>query len=540
MLLRTLKNLFYTFLIPLCFLTSCSSNTSKTSQNATLRINLCDDPLSWDPRCVRLIKDVTLLSHLFEGITRRSKSDIIENGLAEKIVLSEDKKTYTIHLKEVFWSNGDPLLAQDFKSSWLQVLQPHFPSFHAHFMDLIKNGKKIKQQVLSEEEFGVKILSDTIFSIELERPYPYFTELLSLPVFFPVHKSFRKAFEENNNPFPLISNGAFKLAQWKPQFNIKLAKNPYYWEHSKVSLKHIDISIIDDSYTELHLFEKKYLDWVGQPWSSSILSEARPTLISSNQLDSYDVAGTFFLLFNVDTFPLDNTKLRQALSLALDKASIVKYILKGGQIAADSILPKSLSSSSRNLLKKQENLLSANRLFEEALGELNVTREDFPKITLIYPSSIPRCTAIVQEIQQQWKNHLNFSIHLQGYEYRFFLEKRNQGAYQISTANWIADYNDPLSFLQTLSNNVLNQKFIHWKNQEFSELINKANEEMDDKKRNQLIQKAEEVLLNEIPILPLYHHSFDYALSENITGVVFHSSGVVNLNYVNFNKNNSS
>lgn len=536
MFLRILKKrLFYLILI--CFLTSCSSNTSKISQKATLRINLCDDPLSWDPRCVRLIKDVTLLSHLFEGITRRSKSDIIENGLAEKIVLSEDKKTYTIYLKEVFWSNGEPLTAQDFKSSWLQVLQPHFPSYYAHFMNIIKNGKKIKQQVLLEEDFGIKILSDKVFSVELEKPYPYFTELLSLPVFFPVHKSFREAFEEKNNSFPLISNGAFKLVHWKPQFNIKLEKNPYYWENAEITLKHIDISIIDDSSTELHLFEKKYLDWLGQPWSSSILPEARPILISNNQLNSYDVAGTFCLLINVETFPLDNTKLRQALSLALNKESIIKYILKGGQIAAASILPNSLSSLSQDLLNKQGNLLFASRLFEEALVELNLTREDFPKITLIYPSSIPRCSAIVQEIQQQWKNNLNFSIHLQGYEYRFFLEKRNQGAYQISTANWVADYSDPLSLLQILSNNILNQKSIHWKNQKFSELVNKANEEIDDKKRNQLIQIAEEFLLNELPILPLYHHSFDYALSENITGVVFHSSGVVNLKYINFIKN---
>ncbi len=530
------KNVIYITLIVACFLTSCSSQKSSFSDKnkSTLRINLCDDPLSWDPRCVRLIKDISLISHLFEGLTRRNKIDKIENGLAEKITLSEDKKIYTIYLKKAFWSNGETITANDFKASWLQVLKPDFPSFYAHFMDIIKNGKNIRLQKMGEDNFGVKILSDQIFTIELEKPYPYFKELLSLPIFFPVHESLRKSTEENKTIFPLVSNGAFKLIYWQPKFNIKLEKNSCYWESSEINLKFIDMSIISDNATEVLLFKKKCLDWLGQPWSSNVLSEARDKLSSENLLKSYDVAGTFWLLINTNIPPLNNTKLRQALSLSLNRESIVKYILKGNQSKTISVLPKSLSSLPENFLNTQVNLVLAKKLFEEALEELNLTVEKIPQITLIYPSSNSRCAAIAQEIQYQWKKHLNLFINLQGFEYRFFLEKRNQGDYQISTADWIADFVDPLSFLQILSDNS-QQKYSQWKNNEFSSLINEAEKEMNDEKRHQLIQKAEKILLKELPVLPLYHYSFDYALPENVKGVIFYSSGAVNLNYVTIN-----
>lgn len=529
------KHLVYVILVITCFLTSCSPKKPISFHKPTLRLNLYDDPLSWDPRCVRLLKDITLLSHLFEGITRHSKNDTIENGVAEKIILSEDKKTYLIYLKEAFWSNGDPVTAQDFKSSWVQILQPNFPAFYSHFLDVIKNGKEIKQQLLPEEEFGVKVLSDKVFSIELAKPYPYFTELLSLPIFFPVHESLRKSIDEQQIVFPLVSNGAFKLVHWQPKFNIKFEKNPYYWENSEINLQCIDMSVIADVSTEVLLFEKQHIDWLGQPWAPNILPEARDKLIAENKLSSYEVAGTCWLLINTESFPLNNVKLRQALSLALNKESIIKYILKGNQTSATSALPKSLSSLPKYLLDTQANISLAKKLFDEALLELNLTTDSFPQITLIYPSSNTRRATMVQEIQQQWKKHLNLSINLQGYEYRFFLEKRNQGTYQIATADWIADYADPLAFLQILAN-TSQQKYTLWTNPTFSQLIIEAKEEVDHEKRMQKMQTAEKILLNELPVLPLYHYSFDYALSKNIKDVVFYPSGVVNLNYVKIEK----
>ena len=529
------RNVIYALLIIGCFLTSCSSkNLSSCKNKSVLRINLCDDPLSWDPRSVRLVKDVTLISHLFEGLTRRDEVGNIENGIAEEICISEDKKTYKIYLKKAFWSNGEVITAYDFKASWLQVLQSNFSSFYSHFMDIIKNGRNIRLQKMEEGNFGVKVLSNRVLLVELERPYPYFKELLSLPVFFPVHESLRNSVQEDKIVFPLISNGAFRLVHWQPRFNIKLEKNPYYWETSKVNLKYIDMSIIADSATEVLLFEKKNLDWLGQPWSSSILSEAREKL--TNQIKSYNVLGTFGLLVNVETFPLNNVKLRKALSLALNKESIIKYLLKGNQFIASTFLPKPLSYLSEDFLDTQFNIVIARKLFEEALKELGLTKDDLSQITLIYPSSNPRCSAIAQEIQQQWKKHLNFLINLKGFEYRYFLEKRNQGAYHISTANWNAEYTDPLALLQILSDDTFIQRYTKWKNEEFLKLIDDAKKEVDDKKRHKLIKQAEKILYEELPILPLYHSSFDYALSEDIKGAIFYSSGVVNLNYITFRK----
>lgn len=514
---------FLLFQLLLLSLMCLGCEQKNTANFKTLRLNLSDDPVSWDPRVVRSLKDLTVVKQLFEGLTRISPEGKPEPAIASSIHVSEDLLTYTFFLKDACWSNGDPVKAEDFVSSWQAVCTPAFASDYSYMLYPIKNAKKAREGTIEVCEIGASAIDSKTLVVTLEAPTPYFLELTAFPTYFPVHPL--GLFDSEKK---LICNGPFMLASWKPCQEIFFRKNNAYWDKENVKLEGLSFSVLSDATTEAHLFEKHALDWLGQPVSGSLASEVLNRMKEENKISSYPIAGTRWFTFNTKKSPFHLSKLRKSLTVAINRGEIISYILQGNQEAATGPLPSSMALKTSPYFKDGDSE-TALSLFEEILSENGWTRETFPKIVVNYPSS-ERNSKVMQLVQQQWKTALGLDIELTAMEYQLFRRNLRLGDFQIALGEWIADFNDPLAFLELFKylnddklGNGMNDT--GWANEEFAELLNQALTEKDPGRRSSLLFTAEKILMDEMPICPLYHYAFDYVKNPNVEGVVLSPLG---------------
>lgn len=449
----------------------CTKNSSRSSQ--TLTLALSDEPASLDPRSCQLLRDIVLVQHLYEGLTRQDGSGTPQLALAEKIESSPDRLHHTIYLRESYWSNGARLKAEDFIYAW--------------------QSQRLSPCPLTNAEISSP--AENIINIELRSPLPQLLQILALPSNFPICKEADLKKEKT-----IVSNGPFKMKYWKSTEELALEKNPLYWDAEHVYLEEIVLPIIQDPSTEFYLFEKGNLDWLGQPLSHPITKEIAPHLKEEGLLSSYPVAGTFFLRCNTQKEPFDNPELRKAFAYAIPRQKIISHILQGNQQVATKLVPQSENGGYFS-----ENSELAKQIFQNYLKE---SGKKFPTLVFSYPSS-DRNSKIAQFIKDVWEKTFGISLILDVSEKKYFREKVAAGSYQIATGDWIADFDQPQAFLDLFKeDDWVNQT--HWHNSEYSTLLKEALLENEGELRDGYYQKAEAILMEEMPIIPIYHYCFDY------------------------------
>lgn len=519
-------------LLALLTFTSCGDNQSTSHQ--TLRLNLADDPVSLDPRVVRSLKDLTVVKQLFDGLMRVDANREPQFAIAKEAEVSEDLLTYTFHLRDAYWTNGEPVTAHDFVYAWKTVLDPNFRTDYSYMLYPIKNAKPAREGKCPTDAIGVKATDDKTLIVQLEVPTPYFLELTAFPAYFPVNQKLDQQLGTWAQPPAkrFVSNGPFKVKRWAPQSEIELVKNPHYWDAQNVRLNGLSFTVITDNNTESHLFEKNELDWLGQPTSHNIATDLIARMKEKNMLESFTVAGTFWFKFNTEKSPFDQPKIRRAFSYAIDRGQIIEHILQGNQAPATGPLPPSMQVQNTPYFKDGDTML-AKQLFEEALAENGWTSDTFPKIVLNYPPS-ERNTKIVQLVQQQWKAAFNIEIHLEGMENQLYRRNVRQGVYQVGTGDWIADFNDPLAFLELFKyrnrdGNGMNDT--GWFQEAFFELLDRSLTERNPAKRREILAQAEKILVDEMPIAPVYHYAFDYVKKSHVKDVVLSPLGTADFKF---------
>ncbi len=501
-------------------LASCQSKPIESKQ--VLHLNISEDAASLDPRVVRSIKDLTIVRQLFEGLTRVDENHVPKLALADSYTLSDDRLTYTFHLREHHWTNGDLITADDFVYSWKRTLDPSFATEYAHMLFPIKNAEHAHTNSCSLDEVGVVALDARSLQVSLEKPTPYFLELVAFPTFYPVNRNVDQNFPLWVNPpgRHFVSCGPFSLEKWTPDQEIVLKKNETYWDASSVFLNKIVFSMIADSNTESLLFSRGELDWLGQPLSNTISSELLGKLKAENRLESYPIAGTFWFKCNVNQEPFNNQKIRKAFAAAISRRDIITHILQGHQSVATSLLPPTLALNKIPLLVDGDQQ-GALQLFEEGMQDMGWTRATFPPVTFTYHQS-ERNAKIVQCVQQQWQELFHIPVNLKALEHHLFKQECTTSNYQIATGEWIADYHDPLSFLEIfLPNSSMN--VTGWYNADFVNLVTHSN--LESETRLESLRQAEAILLEEMPVIPLYHHSFDYVKKSGVEGVILSPLG---------------
>jgi oligopeptide transport system substrate-binding protein len=523
--MRILLGFFAIF--PLFFF-SCSSVSQNEKKVQKLSINLGDEPQTLDPRKVRETKGITLARMLFEGLTRIGKDEKPELALAKAIDISQDLKTYLFHLKDSNWTNGQKVTAEDFVYAWKKMLDPNFPADNAFQLYVIKNGKAAKQGLVSLDQVGVQAVDSQTLKVELEQPTPYFMELLACPCFFPVCKTVDEVaphWAEKVNSY--VSNGPFCLADWKHQDAITVKKNPEYWDKQAVSLDEIELVMVKEE-TELKMFEKKELTWAGSPLST-LPVDALNELKKGNLLHTKPLLGTYFLRANVERPPFDHPRIRFAFALAIDRKAIVDHVTQGNQIPATGIVPVSMQLQQEPYFKDGD-AESAATLFETTLKELGFKRETLPEISLTYAMN-ERNHLIAQALQQQWFKILGVKVKLEAIERKVYFDRLSKKDYQLSSGSWIADFNDPINFLETFKYKTASTNNTQWEDTHFAQLLEKSKVLQDARERREVLRESEQVLMNAMPAIPIFHYTMLYLKDKKLKDVVVTSMGNIDFKW---------
>ncbi|MES2199690.1 MAG: peptide ABC transporter substrate-binding protein [Chlamydiota bacterium] len=511
-----MRLLSYLFIFLLSFTFSCGSKPKVDSKKATVRINIVDDPKTLDPRKSRSSGERNLMGMLFEGLTRVGKEEKTELALAQDVNVSEDGLSYTFTLKEAYWSNGDKILAGDFIYAWKTALSPDFLSENAYQLFCIKNAKEVKEGKKSSSDLGIYEIDEKTLQINLQNPVPYFFEILSFPIFFPVNQKI------DNTPSECISSGPFKLKEWRHNDFIEIVKNENYFDAKEVRLSSIYMTMVEQE-TELQMFENKELDWAGSPISTLSLDRIKE-LKEKKLLGSAPMSGTRFFRMNIEKEPFHNVNIRKAFALAINRQAIVEHILQGHQKVALQFFPESI-----NTYFQDADIKMAKVFWQKGLEELGLLQEMFPKITLLCASAHQNLI-VAQAVQQDWKQTLGIDVAVEANEIKVYFSRVGNQDYQISLGSWVADYADPESFLEIFKYKKESGNNTGWENEQYSSLLNNAKKLKGEARKVELLQ-CESILMQDLPLIPLYHLRNHYLQNSSLKGVILSSIGTLDFKW---------
>ncbi|WP_240666722.1 peptide ABC transporter substrate-binding protein [Longirhabdus pacifica] len=508
---------------------------SDLAEDQTLRLNLGEEPPTLDPALATDNSSGSVISNVLEGLTVLDKDGEPQNAMASDIQISDDKKTYTFTIREgATWTNGDPVTANDFAYAWKRVLDPSFPSDYASQLYPILNAQAVKAGEMSIDELGITVIDESTLEVKLENPTAYFLELTAFYTFLPVNE---KAVSENGDVWAnwtddegqfYVTNGPFKVASWDHQNKIILEKNDTYWDADSVKLQTVEMLMIADENTELTMFETGQLDWAGAPYSA-IPTDVLPFKRDEGVLNTIPQVGIYWYKFNTSQPPFDNAKMRKAFAYTINRQMIVDNVSQGLQTPALGVLPETMELKAGGYFKDND-IETAKTLFNEALAEMNITADELPPITLSYNTSEGH-KKIAEAIQDQWKQALGVDVSLQNTEWKVYLEDINNGNFQVARLGWIGDFNDPVTFLD-LYKELGGNNDTRWYNEEYTTALANAAEEPDEAKRNEFLMQAEQILMDEMPIAPIYFSTQNWLQQPTVKGASLSALGSLKLKNV--------
>lgn len=498
-----------------------SAPASKGAKKDMMVANISSEPKTIDPALNTATDGSTIIYNVFEGLVRIGNNDKPEPGLAKSWDVKDNGKKYIFHLRDgLKWTDNSPITAEDFKYGILRVLNPSVGSPYAYHAYCIKNGKAYNTKKAKAEDVGVKVIDEKTLEIDLEYNVPYFLDILSWHLLLPLKKDMVEKNPNSwaNDPSTIVSNGPFKIAKWKHNDNMIFEKNPNYWDASNVKLEKLKLTMINNNNTALTAYKTGDIDLI-----TSIPAAQLPTLLSSGEAKSNQQVGPYFYCLNTTKKPLDDARVRKALSLAIDREALVKTVLRGGEKPAVGFIPyglpdgkegKDFRANGKNFIDAKANIEQAKKLLEEAGFK---DGKGFPEVTFVYNTD-ENHKAVAEAIQAMWKNNLGVNIKLANQEWKVFLSTREQGDFQMARHGYLADFYDAGSLFDLWVKGSPNND-AKYSNSKYDELVTQAAREQNPTKRSQLYHNAEEILMNDMPVIPLYYYTQNYMLKSNIKGM---------------------
>lgn len=513
-------------------ISACSNDSSKqkeVSKKQVLNVTISEEIPSLDTAKSMNGTSAHVMQNIFEGLYVLDEKDNPVSGAAQFFEKSADGKTYTFHLrKDAKWSNGDAVTAHDFIYSWQRTVNPQTASQYAYMLFYIKNAEAINKGVLAVDQLGVKAIDDVTLEIQLEKPVPYFLNLLTLPVYLPQHKSF---VEEKGNkyglePEDMIYNGPFVLSEWKHEQEFKLKRNDTYWDKNNVKLEEINFHIVKEIATSVNLYETGSID--RSPINSSFVDKYK----GNSDFHTTKDPAIAMLRFNQKNSALANTKLRQSIAMALNKEAVVNHFLNNGATAALGLVPEGYKNEKDGKDFRKENgdlavynVEKAKTLWEDAKKELGVEQITLEFLTFEQDQAKQTAEYIKGELE---KNLQGLTIEIKPQPFKQKLQLEQNGQYDMSMVVWGPDYKDPISYLELFTTDNPNNK-MNYSNKQYDELINSTKNDLvlEEKKRWKAMQEAEKILLQDAAIAPLYHTGSAYLQKEYVKGIEKHQFGGV-------------
>jgi oligopeptide transport system substrate-binding protein len=506
------------------FLGACKS-ASQSVGGSHFRVNLGTEPPSLDWSLATDHVSFNVIANLMVGLTEFDKDLKPVPVIAKSWEFLEGGKKIVFHLRDdVQWTDGKKVRAQEFEYSWKRLLNPKTASQYAYILFDIANAQEYSEgKIKDSSAVGVRAEDDQTLVVTLRHPASYFLAITTFEVTYPQRQDVIEKFDTRwTEPGNLVTNGPFRLASWKHDNEIELQANANYFR-GKPSIERVTMYMVNEKTTAVTLFEQGNLDFMDD---HSIPPLDKPRLAKMPGYKLVPQLRGEYYSFAVDRKPFDNSKLRKAFALAIDREVFPK-ILQGGQTPATSWIPPGMLAHNPEIGLKF-NPAEARRLLNEA-GYPN--GKGLPSIVLGYNTDEEK-KLIAEAIQSMWQKHLGVVVRIENQEWKVFLKKLQNDPFPVFRAGWGADYPDPDNFMKLFTSNSGNNHG-RWKNSRYDELLEIAARELDPKKRGKIYDDAQKLLTEiDVAIVPLYWKAESTILSPKFTGLEYNSMARMDLRNV--------
>lgn len=515
-----------------------TEGTEGSTEGGTKELNVVvtSEPPSMHPQLATDSTSSAILKQLYEGLTTYKDGEVIA-GAAEDWEISEDGLVYTFKLRDAKWSNGDAVTAEDFEYAWKFALNPENASEYASILYPIKGAESYNLGEGTAEEVGIKVVDEKTLEVTLENPTPYFLELTAFKTYFPIHKATAEAndtwYAEAGDAF--ITNGPFTLTDWQHSGSMTLEKNANYWDAANVALSKVNVGMVESEATAATMFDAGEIDFLGAPFQTVAL-DVIDRYKEEGILEIADYSAIYMYKFNTTDEIMSNANIRKALTLAIDRQGLVENVTKGEQTPALAMVPKAVNGFEEDAgYFKDNDIEEAKKALDAGLKELGLSDPSELNLKLSYNTSEAHA-AIAQFIQEGWRTNLGIEVTLDNSEWQVFLDKLSNLDYQIGRLGWIADYNDAYTFLEMYNSAENGNNDTGWENAEYTELLHQSNAEEDAEKRLALLKQAEEIIMSEYPVAPIYFYTNLSVKKDYVENMELDQLGNVYLKYVDIKK----
>lgn len=495
-------------------------NLSKENDVITLDSTLATDGMSFE-----------VINMMIEGLETTDENGDIVPALAESYDVSEDGLTYTFHLRDASWSNGEPVTAADFEYAWKDTASDPTSDYAYIFGPdgaCIKGASEVMGNPENKDALGVKAEDEKTFVVELERRTPYFVSLTTFPPFYPVNEKFA---EEQGDQYGLSADnllacGPFQLVDWTKGNSLKLEKNDSYWGKDDVALDEINIAIVPEPSSAALAFENGSTDYARL--NSSLVDKYKDNEAYKSVLGSF----LWYLQYNFDNPDLQNENLRKALAYAVDRDDLTQNVLKDGSIAAEGFVTRQLSNGPDGkdyretadgyfLERGEDSDKIAQEAFEQAKKELG---KDEITLRFLFEPSDPSKSA-AEFMQSEFAKLDGLNIEMVSQEKNVRLKSQQNGDFDLVLTRWGPDYADPTTYLNVLLPGG-SFNFGKYDSQAYKEALDEAANASSDEARWQALQKAEKIAMDDIAVAPIFQTGASDLLNPKVKHLVDNPVGV--------------
>ncbi len=520
----TMKRFFLVLGLLSMFLISCGKGGDLSK---TLIMNLKEEGKSYDPQLANDSTGEFVDSLIGESLTRPGEDGKPVPGVAEKWDVSDDGLVWTFNLrKNAKWSNGDPITANDFKAGWLRGLDPATASEYAKMLYPIKNAEEYNSGKAKAEDVGIEVKDDYTLIVTLKAPLTYFPSMVQVQTYLPLNKKFYDTVKEKyvTSPETTISSGPYILKKWTRNSSIIFEKNPNYWNKDAVKLERVEVKFIKDADPSLNAFKNGEIDM------TNITTEQAKEFKNSDEAMITKDGSVWYMTYNMKNKVLSNKKIRQALSLSINKEEMVQKVLDNRGKAAYTYtvkdsgiigVDKDFAAEAGDIFPKY-NPEEAKKLFAEGMKELGISQ--FPKLEMIFNDS-GNNKVISVYIQESLRNNLGIDLEITGMGLNDRLARMQQKNYDIALAGFAGDYADAISYLERFQSKHGNN-YSQYVNPKYDQLVEFVTTSSDQKARVAAMIEMEKIIADDMPVGILYFRENVKLLKKRVKGMVLRPIGI--------------
>jgi len=492
------------------------SSAAPPAAAGTLHMHNGGDPASLDPHKVSGDWENRIVGDLFEGLVTEDRQASPIPGMALRWEISADGLTYTFHLRDAKWSDGEAVTAHDFVFAYRRLMDPKTAANYAYLQYPIRNAEAVNGGDAPVEQLGVAALDDRTLRIELENPTPYFLGALTHYTAYPVPRhALARHGDEWVKPENIVSNGPYKAVEWVPGSHVRAVKNDLHHDAANIDIGEVIYYVLEDESAALRRYEAGEFDILTEFPTDHIerLLDERP-----DELFVAPFQGLYYYVFNHNTPQLSDRRVREALSMAVNRPVITDKILGNGALPAYSWVPPGMDNYGVPYSAAWQDMPYSMRVAraKQLMAEAGHSADNPLRLTLRYNTN-ENHKRVAIAVSGMWKA-LGVETELVNTEVKVHYDdlQRNTG-FDIARAGWLADYNDPDNFLNLLRSDV-DYNYGRWNNAEFDALMERAKTEVDLSKRAGILYRGEQLAIDDSAALPIYYYVSRNIVSKKIKG----------------------